>query len=125
METLEQALAKAAQGALHATNAEAWQRFELPDDFIGFSGHFPGNPLLPAFVQTLMGRLVLQQWQGGPRRIVEVDRAKFKAPVGPGMLEVRCKQLDEGHLLQLENAQGLVASFVLFSEPVRAAESAP
>jgi len=117
MDTLEQALAASALQELQTSEAEAWQRFQLSPDFVGFSGHFPGNPLLPAFVQTLMGRLVLQQWLGQPRKVLEVDRAKFKLPVGPGMVEVRCKQLDQGHLVQLETEKGLASSFLLFSEP--------
>lgn len=121
MESLEQAVAKAAHGELRSSHNEASQTFVLTPEFIGFQGHFPGAPVLPAFVQTLMGRHVLQTWLGHERQLKEVDRAKFKQPIGPGELQVRCKRLNEGHLVQLETDQGLAASFLLFTEPAQAA----
>lgn len=125
MESLEQAVAKTAHGELRSSHDEASQTFVLTPEFIGFQGHFPDAPVLPAFVQTLMGRHVLQQWLGHEQRLKEVDRAKFKLPIGPEEVLVRCKQLNEGYLVQLETHKGLAASFLLFTESASPAVGKP
>ncbi|UCG48568.1 MAG: hypothetical protein JSU94_02095 [Phycisphaerales bacterium] len=58
--------------------------FRLGPDFIGFSGHFPGNPILPAFVQLLMGQCALQSRSGRNWRLRKVERAKFMKTIPPG-----------------------------------------
>ena len=70
-----------------------WQAmFCLPPDFIGFAGHFPGRPIVPAVAQIQMACVVLAASKksdcgagpchtGHPAR---VDNAKFTRPIGPG-----------------------------------------
>lgn len=113
MRTLAQAVANAACGALGSDQIEARQPFKLERDFMGFAGHFPDNPLLPAFVQIFMGRWVLEQWLEKPLSLVEVNRAKFMQPIGPGTLLVRCKRIKAGYLVQIDAAEGLSSQFVL------------
>lgn len=57
--------------------AGTWQRFFcFPPDFIGFAGHFPGQPVLPAVVQICMVRLF---WSDvvSPVDSLDVISAKF------------------------------------------------
>lgn len=60
--------------------------FRLPSSFVGFAGHFPGRPILPAVAQIQMACVLLAAGKGdgapfsGPRR---VDSAKFTRPVVP------------------------------------------
>jgi 3-hydroxyacyl-[acyl-carrier-protein] dehydratase len=76
--------------------AQAWagglkQSFCFAPDFIGFKGHFPGNPLLPAVVQLQLGVLLAAQLAGRPLVPASLTRAKFTHPVKPGdILEVYC-----------------------------------
>ncbi len=57
-------------------------RFEA--DFVGFSGHFPGNPILPAIVQIRTVVSLAEEHAGTPLRLVEVRSAKFLSPIPPG-----------------------------------------
>lgn len=56
------------------------QRFRFEEGFTGFAGHFPGNPVLPAFVQICMSRLL---WAACSKGQFVVKSAKFMQPIGP------------------------------------------
>jgi len=58
--------------------------FTLPPEFPAFVGHFPGNPLLPAFLQLAMVRLVVQQALAMPLAPLATERIKFGGFVRPG-----------------------------------------
>jgi len=62
--------------------AEAVLRFS-PGDFF-FEGHFPGAPVLPAFVQIAAALELASRLLAAPQRLAEVTRAKFTSPAGPG-----------------------------------------
>lgn len=57
--------------------------FRVGKDFTGFSGHFPGHPVLPAFVQLLMGECALQIRSDRLWRLRKVTRAKFLRTIRP------------------------------------------
>ena len=63
------------------------QDFSFPPDFVGFAGHFPGDPILPAVVQIGLG-VVLSQGllaeKAGHQRLETVTRAKFLRKLKPG-----------------------------------------
>lgn len=54
--------------------------FVFPPDFIGFAGHFPGNPILPGIAQIMA---VLHACGPG-LRLRAVKNCKFLRPVIPG-----------------------------------------
>jgi 3-hydroxyacyl-[acyl-carrier-protein] dehydratase len=58
--------------------------FHFDEHFIGFQGHFPGHPVLPAFVQVLMGQCALCLRSGRNWRLRRVDRSKFLKTILPG-----------------------------------------
>jgi len=96
--------------------------FLLSPGFVGFTGHFPGNPVLPAIAQIMMGRIVAEDALAGipqPLRLAGVRRAKFTAPVKPGeILAVECSLCEDGvewlARVQAHRGEILAASFVLF-----------
>jgi 3-hydroxyacyl-[acyl-carrier-protein] dehydratase len=92
------------------------QRYRFRPDFIGFSGHFPGNPILPAFVQILTALTLTEIYKGRPLKAASVEKAKFRIPLQPEQeIEVACRQLTVGKLTgcdaRLTVSEGLAASF--------------
>jgi len=67
------------------------QSFCFRPEFIAFRGHFPGNPLLPAFVQIQMAQAVLESAAQTPLQLERIDNAKFREPLPPGKsVRVHC-----------------------------------
>jgi 3-hydroxyacyl-[acyl-carrier-protein] dehydratase len=92
------------------------QRYRFSPDFIGFAGHFPGNPILPAFVQILMALTLTEKHKGCRLKAASVEKAKFRIPLHPDQeIEIECRQRSVGGLsgcdARLTVAEGLAASF--------------
>lgn len=65
------------------TAPDVWTTdYRLPRDFPGFTGHFPGNPVLPALLQTAMVRLLIEDVLGEPCSLA-IRNAKFSLPIRP------------------------------------------
>jgi 3-hydroxyacyl-[acyl-carrier-protein] dehydratase len=83
-------------------------------EFVGFRGHFPGHPVLPAFVQILTGQCAVEARSAQRWALQGVGRAKFMKiilPDQPVTLRWREQPLD----------RGLRASFSLWVEGQKAA----
>ena len=66
-------------------------------DFPAFEGHFPGQPVLPAVVQLAAVRFLAATHLGKQLVPTGIDRAKFKAMIGPEeqvSITIRLDQLD-------------------------------
>ncbi len=61
-----------------AATATSGDRFAIPPDHPSLPGHFPGRPVVPGVV------LLDAVFALAAARPVELLRAKFAAPVGPG-----------------------------------------
>lgn len=59
-------------------------RFLFPEGFVGFAGHFPGFPILPAVVQVMAAIYVAGEAKGERQRLVALQEARFLNPVHPG-----------------------------------------
>jgi 3-hydroxyacyl-[acyl-carrier-protein] dehydratase len=66
--------------------------FRFGADFIGFQGHFPGHPILPAFVQLLMGECAVRMHSDRVWSLRRVERAKFLRPIQPNERVTVCWQ---------------------------------
>ena len=72
----------------------AFGRYCFDVDFVGFNGHFPGYPVVPAFVQLLAAVVVMEQWEKSPFEIAFIQKAKFHMEIKPGKeIRVQCRQL--------------------------------
>lgn len=56
-------------------------RFTFPAEFLGFQGHFPGEPVLPAVCEIQAALVMLEAWEDRPAGLREIIQAKFSAPV--------------------------------------------
>lgn len=59
-------------------------RYRFTHDFVGFSGHFPGYPILPAFVQVLVGLDLVSRLIGSRQGMAAIENAKFRLEIRPG-----------------------------------------
>jgi 3-hydroxyacyl-[acyl-carrier-protein] dehydratase len=59
----------------------ATARFVFPAGFIGFQGHFPGRPVLPAVCEIQATVAMLEAWRQKRVKLREIISAKFSAPV--------------------------------------------
>jgi 3-hydroxyacyl-[acyl-carrier-protein] dehydratase len=61
----------------------ATKRYRFSNDFIGFSGHFPGYPILPAFVQIMMACTLAEELKGRTLEPATIEKAKFLLEIKP------------------------------------------
>ena len=92
------------------------RRYCFNRDFIGFSGHFPGHPILPAFVQVLTALTLAEEHSGYPLELVGVENAKFHIELRPGQeISVECEEKPvrgkPGCEARLTVAEGLASIF--------------
>lgn len=82
-----------ADGPIEADGS--WQgEYLLEDDFVGFSGHFPDYPLMPAMMQVLMAAHFISLVDGAWPDVSSLPVAKFTEQARPGeRLRVTAKLL--------------------------------
>ena len=116
MNTLRNEILACADGP--ARRGEDGDEYELTyrfgADFMAFSGHFPGHPILPAFVQLLAGECAIQSRAERNMVLLHVKRAKFLKPIEPGQeITIRWRERPLDH--------GVRGSFTLLVDDEKAA----
>jgi len=85
MNNLRSAIKASALGPAQKTETGVFvQSYCFAPDFIGFSGHFPGYPILPAFIQVLSVLVMAEEVKGRSRKVMTLEKAKFQKEVFPG-----------------------------------------
>lgn len=105
----EHAITKQSERELQATGL-----FCFESNFIGFSGHFPGMPILPAVVQMAAVRCLAELLLKKKVRPLSYSRTKFRGVVKPEellsiQLQMKRDETDAGVWLaqfSLRNDQG-------------------
>ena len=95
---MREAIAGAAITPLQVAEMSGQQSFCFAPDFIGFSGHFPDYPILPAVLQVLMAQLIAEEIVNQPLRVIALARAKFIRQIRPEEkidVCVDCRELDD------------------------------
>ncbi len=108
----------------------AVRRYCFHGDFIGFQGHFPGYPIIPAFVQILSALTLMEEWNCSIFRLLAVPKAKFHRELKPGQeVTVVCKQQTGQKEIpvdvKLTTTDGLAADFRMIIERMQAVDPRP
>jgi 3-hydroxyacyl-[acyl-carrier-protein] dehydratase len=117
MNKLRQAIVSSAIGKkTEDENNVVTRHYRFKPDFIGFQGHFPGYPILPAFVQILTAITIIEEHQNCRLELATVEKAKFHLPLLPDLeIEVTCAQRQvHGKSIceaRLTVTEGLASSF--------------
>ena len=97
MSRLVREIEECMSGLTEVEGAEPTAHFLFPASFIGFQGHFPEQPVLPAACKIQAALAVLEAWSEGEVRLEEIVSAKFQAPVTSGEeVVVGCRVAMEG-----------------------------
>jgi len=84
MNSLRCGIRASAAGDIERTGPETVVRcYRFAPGFIGFSGHFPGNPRVPAVVQVCAVVSLAEEEGGKALRLAAVRSAKFLSPISP------------------------------------------
>jgi 3-hydroxyacyl-[acyl-carrier-protein] dehydratase len=117
MNDLKRAL-EAAQTGESQPSGQGWvgRTFRFDESFLGFSGHFPGYPIVPAFVEVLASIVVMEQIKKTSLEIRALDNAKFQRELHPhALVAVECRETqDLPHLAfqaRIFDENGTAASF--------------
>ncbi len=118
MSAVRRAVVAYSEGGIVSSNGSCSARLTFPPEFVGFQGHFPGNPILPGvcLIEAVLG--VLEVAHGKPLRLKKVASAKFREPVRPDQpIVIDCASSADGHGLriraQVSSAGARVAELVL------------
>jgi 3-hydroxyacyl-[acyl-carrier-protein] dehydratase len=110
-----------AVGPVHKQDAHTVLRlYRFSESFAGFSGHFPGQPVLPAFVQILTGLSLVAEMSPGMHDLAGIADAKFYLPIRPDtVVQVACHDLTEGppdrYRIRLTVADRIASAFDLIT----------
>ncbi|PLY02786.1 MAG: hypothetical protein C0623_03235 [Desulfuromonas sp.] len=97
MNKMRKAIMQSALAPATLSGESGRQSFRFAESFLGFSGHFPGYPILPGVLQNLLAQVVAEQIIGQPVTFREIKRAKFSRPLRPDDridVEVTCREKD-------------------------------
>lgn len=85
MNKLKRAIIESATGPATVSEPGAiGRRYCFEPDFLGFLGHFPGYPILPALVQLMTALTCAEELMGRPLAMDTVEKAKFVKEIQPG-----------------------------------------
>ncbi len=93
-------------------------RYIFPQSFIGFVGHFPEYPVLPAYVQILTALTLIEEWKGRSLQLDSIEKAKFHVELRPDQeITVQCREFEARGKTFVEIniivAEGLAATFLV------------
>ncbi|WP_186441035.1 hypothetical protein [Desulfamplus magnetovallimortis] len=82
----EESLQKNEEESLQRNEKNYYARLVFDDEFIGFQGHFPGQPVLPGIVMIQTLQLMCEKITGKNARLQSIKDSRFMVPVFPNQL---------------------------------------
>jgi len=68
------------------------QNFHPTAGFVGFAGHFPDYPIMPAMLQIIFGIVVAEKVLDTSLTMIKLDKAKFMVQIKPDeIINVSCR----------------------------------
>ena len=125
MKKLIDAIIKSSTGPARKDNpSEIRNTYLFDDDFMGFSGHFPGYPILPAVLQLLVARLLIEEQKGHEIRMSSIGKAKFMSEIRPNdPVTVQCVDADTAESrrskVKIISGDRTVSSFNMYFYPLK------
>ena len=125
MNRIEEEICRAALAAVaEEDDGRLLRRFRFSPGFVGFQGHFPGYPVVPAIVQLLAAQGVALSRLSGTVRLAAVENAKFLIQLRPEEeIVVSCRLRNRGEEsvahARIDCVRGLAAVFDLIFAPER------
>jgi len=115
---MREEIERSALGPLQSDEQGGLRSFRFNEAFVGFAGHFPDYPILPAVLQALLAQMVAEQLLGEPADFLALERAKFTRQLRPGeQIEVKVRPRDKGEnhwfACELSVGEEKAASFTL------------
>jgi 3-hydroxyacyl-[acyl-carrier-protein] dehydratase len=102
------------------------QNFHPTARFVGFAGHFPNYPIMPAMLQILFGITVAEKVLDTSLTMKKLDKAKFMVQIKPDeIINVRClikhpaddRESEIQANITIRAAEKKVATMTLWLEP--------
>ncbi len=86
MSLLNEQIKQNVQGRLvyHDKDETLNAKIKFTEDFIGFDGHFPDNPVLPGVVMIRVIITMFELFKGREYQLLEIKKTKFSEPVSSG-----------------------------------------
>lgn len=111
------------------TIIEGCHALRIEPDHPSFTGHFPGNPIVPGALLLLRLQKLIEEHSSG-WQLTTINSVKFLAPILPGeTLEVDCQPSQKSRpevtrlLLRVTRKQQLVGEATFSMRPVNTEES--
>ncbi len=102
MSKLSLSIIKCMSGLSYEENGSLSADFLFPEDFLGFSGHFPGKPVLPGICKIQAAVLMLREAKKTDFSLKGIVHAKFFSPVscnGKVHFDIKEEDISNGELL--------------------------
>ncbi|MFC1841067.1 hypothetical protein ACFL1N_15945 [Thermodesulfobacteriota bacterium] len=125
MDKLIDAIEKSALGSFKQDDpSEITGKFCFKKEFIGFSGHFPGYPLLPAVIQLLTAQVLVERQKGCRIKVTLIEKAKFLAEIRPDdQITVKCVDVAADDIQKskviITSGDKSVSSFTIYFCPLK------
>ncbi|NLD38902.1 MAG: hypothetical protein GX654_18745 [Desulfatiglans sp.] len=125
MKKLIEAIKKSCAGPARINSpSEISNSYCFDNNFLGFSGHFPGYPILPAVLQLLLAQLCIEEQKGCKIRITSIEKAKFLFEIRPDeLISIQCTDADTGDSqrskAKIMSEDKVLSTFNLYFYPVK------
>jgi 3-hydroxyacyl-[acyl-carrier-protein] dehydratase len=119
MDKLIDAVRRSAVGSPQMDSPETITgRYCFKKDFPGFSGHFPGYPILPAVVQLIAAQCLIEEQKGHGVVLSSIQNAKFLQEIRPGdEIWFQCSDCnlrgEPGSRIEIRSGGKIAASFIM------------